>query len=75
MFTKTPKTVASVLTTFTKTIAQLDQIAQDNMVKASALGMQRNLIDEQVFMADLEVANAKTISNKLQNLIGQDVPE
>ena len=71
IFTRTqPKTVAAAMATFQTIIADLDQIAEDNMALTIVLEEQRAAIDANIEMADSEVASAKQITSKLNNLLG-----
>lgn len=74
MFTRKLKTVAEVVSVLTKTIEDLDLITHNNMIKVLDLDIQRDAIDEQVAVANHEIAQVRNITNKLQNLLGQDVP-
>ena len=69
-----PKTVATVTASLTKVIDDLNTIAETNMVKASALAIQAETIQDQINVADLEVTQARAITGKLYELIGQVPP-
>ncbi len=65
-----PKTVAAATVTIQTIINDLNQIAEDNMALTVVLEEQRDAINEKIEIADTEVAQAKSITGKFQNLWG-----
>lgn len=66
----TKKTVDAVMSAFTKTVADLDEVRQDNLATANA---EKEIIDaaEQRRQAALEEADrAQNVSHKLKLLLG-----
>ena len=74
MFSRKPKTVASVMQSFTKVIDDLDQIVIDQVNLSNALDEERQTISAKIEVADLEIHQARGISMKLTNLLGLGDP-
>lgn len=69
LFTQT-KTVDSVMAVFTKTIADLNEVADKASAKAEQIQNQRNALLEEQKAAEAEVVKAATLSTKLVKLLG-----
>jgi len=65
-----PTTVAGAMAVFQTVVSDLAQIAEDNMALTIVLEEQKTAITEKIEIADTEVAQAKSITAKLQNLWG-----
>jgi hypothetical protein len=74
MFSRKIKTVATVIAAFTTTIADLDEIIQRNIARKVSLDEGRVVLDEAIKSTNLEIRQATGIADRLQNLIGEDVP-
>ena len=69
MFSRKPKTVASVIEMFTRTITNLEEIIQLQTHRASVLTVQRVEIEAEIEAADNEADAAANISAKLTSLV------
>lgn len=65
----TRKTVASVMATFTKTISDLDSVAEVNEAVVVDLKAQKATIDTKIATANSEAAKASKISAALSAII------
>lgn len=69
-FITSRKTVDGVMSAFTQTINDLDNIANQNMADVHALTEQQKQIQLQIETANAESTRAENISASLRNLIG-----
>ena len=64
-----PKTVASILSTFNKTIDQLKAAAEQNATAAADKTSQAEILQFEAKAHDKEVAYATSVAGKLEKLI------
>lgn len=65
----TRKTVASVMASFTKTIADLNSVTEVNEAEVVALNEQKNTIDQKIVTAQSEADKAAKISAALSAIV------
>jgi len=68
----TRKTVNGIMSAFTKTIASLDMVADQNEADVVALKEQQVEIDRQITTAGSEASRARQIASSLKDLIGTE---
>ena len=72
MFSRKPKTVALVMQTFLMLIDDLDKIVVDQVIASNMLDIERAKISEKIEIVDTEIAQARSISKRLNVLVGGD---
>ena len=63
-------TVASIVSTFTRTIAKLETLAESELVKSNDLSLKAVDLAHKADGALLESAHASTVAKKLRDIIG-----
>lgn len=71
MFTKPRKTVDGVMTSFNKTISDLDEISTQSEADINSLTEQKAQIETQIAEASTEANRAQKIGQSLRTLIGE----
>ena len=63
------KTVDGIMSVFTKTITDLEQVSEDNEAAVVELKAEKVEIDRQIDNASVEASRARQISSSLRDLI------
>jgi len=63
------KTVDGIMSVFTKTISDLEQVSEDNEAAVVELKAEKVEIDRQIESASVEATRARQISSSLRDLI------
>lgn len=66
------KTVNGIMAAFTKTITDLETVAEQNQNKVETLEEQKAQIDSQISVASDEISRANKIAASLKGIVGTD---
>jgi len=69
MFTRKLRTVASVMSSFTKIVTDLEDIITATIAKNVILNEERAALDEEIQAADLEIHQARGTAARLNDLL------